>query len=365
MEKIQMSIKELNKKQLYNLVWKKPMVEASKEFGLSDRGLAKLCERNSIPVPPRGYWAKIKAGAKIIKPPLITLGEFNKYEIVLRKRIESSSHNKNKPIEEQYPLEISEALVMESLPSYQIRVSKTLRSPHKVITDKIKEEELAHIRYGSYGSKVTALKIEPLEKRCRRILDALLKGLEVRGFSVSQAYQNESFISISHETSTLYFKIEEKFKHIRRKLTDEEKENRWSSDQIWIQYKEATGDLRIRLDTYIGVSMTNIIEDNKTPIEEQLNEFIKKVIVMTWRSKEKHQKEHQEYKLRYQKEELLRIESNKRDLLDKEISSWKKAQEIRGYIKLMSGKSDKYSTEWLSWVNSPKKSRPPSIEEIC
>lgn len=29
------------------------------EFGISDRGLAKVCGRHRIPVPPRGYWAKV------------------------------------------------------------------------------------------------------------------------------------------------------------------------------------------------------------------------------------------------------------------------------------------------------------------
>lgn len=49
------------------------MVEVAKEYGLSDRGLAKLCERNGIPVPPRGYWAKKHAGQKVISPPLLVL----------------------------------------------------------------------------------------------------------------------------------------------------------------------------------------------------------------------------------------------------------------------------------------------------
>ncbi len=49
----------LNRKELYDLVWKKPMVEIAKLYGLSDRGLAKLCERNGVPVPPRGYWVPV------------------------------------------------------------------------------------------------------------------------------------------------------------------------------------------------------------------------------------------------------------------------------------------------------------------
>ena len=61
---------QFTRQQLYDLVWKEPMVKIAKEYGLSDRGFAKLCERNSVPVPPRGYWARKRAGKKDAKPRL-------------------------------------------------------------------------------------------------------------------------------------------------------------------------------------------------------------------------------------------------------------------------------------------------------
>ena len=53
------------RRELYDLVWSKPILKLAEEFGLSDRGLAKICERHRIPVPPRGYWAKLAAGKPI------------------------------------------------------------------------------------------------------------------------------------------------------------------------------------------------------------------------------------------------------------------------------------------------------------
>jgi hypothetical protein len=46
------------------------MVRLSREVGLSDRGLAKLCARHRIPVPGRGFWARVASGQKIKKAPL-------------------------------------------------------------------------------------------------------------------------------------------------------------------------------------------------------------------------------------------------------------------------------------------------------
>jgi len=55
---------------LYQAVWSEPMVHVAARLGLSDVGLAKLCTRLRVPVPGRGYWAKLKAGNKVMQKPL-------------------------------------------------------------------------------------------------------------------------------------------------------------------------------------------------------------------------------------------------------------------------------------------------------
>ncbi len=60
----------LTREQLYELVWSKPMQHLAKEYGVSDRGMAKLCARMQVPVPPRGYWARKRSGYKVDRPPL-------------------------------------------------------------------------------------------------------------------------------------------------------------------------------------------------------------------------------------------------------------------------------------------------------
>jgi hypothetical protein len=46
------------------------MQHIAKDYGVSDRAMAKLCARNQVPVPPRGYWAKKNSGQKVDQPPL-------------------------------------------------------------------------------------------------------------------------------------------------------------------------------------------------------------------------------------------------------------------------------------------------------
>ena len=60
----------LTREQLYELVWSKPMQHLAKDYGVSDRAMAKFCSRNQVPVPPRGYWAQKRSGQKVVRPPL-------------------------------------------------------------------------------------------------------------------------------------------------------------------------------------------------------------------------------------------------------------------------------------------------------
>lgn len=49
---------QMTRETLYQAVWEKPMTVLAKEFGISDVGLSKVCRKNNIPIPGRGYWAK-------------------------------------------------------------------------------------------------------------------------------------------------------------------------------------------------------------------------------------------------------------------------------------------------------------------
>ena len=60
-----------NREALYEQAWKVPMLKLAKEYGISDVGLAKTFRKLHIPVPGRGYWAKVAANQYVTpKPPL-------------------------------------------------------------------------------------------------------------------------------------------------------------------------------------------------------------------------------------------------------------------------------------------------------
>lgn len=61
---------QFTRQQLYDLVWAGPMTTQAKSLDISGVGLAKACRRGDIPVPPRGYWARLAAGQRVARTPL-------------------------------------------------------------------------------------------------------------------------------------------------------------------------------------------------------------------------------------------------------------------------------------------------------
>jgi len=54
----------LTRAELYDLVWGEPVETVARRYKLSGNGLAKICNKHRIPLPPRGYWAKVQHGQK-------------------------------------------------------------------------------------------------------------------------------------------------------------------------------------------------------------------------------------------------------------------------------------------------------------
>ena len=60
----------ISRRELFEKVWTTPMRVLAKQWRRSDRGIAKACARAQVPVPPRGYWARVEAGQNVKQPKL-------------------------------------------------------------------------------------------------------------------------------------------------------------------------------------------------------------------------------------------------------------------------------------------------------
>jgi hypothetical protein len=57
----------ITRRKLHELVWSVPLTATAPQFNISDVALKNTCARFDIPVPPRGYWARLKAGKRTTK----------------------------------------------------------------------------------------------------------------------------------------------------------------------------------------------------------------------------------------------------------------------------------------------------------
>lgn len=51
--------------ELKRLVWSMPSTEVAAIYGVSGRAVGKRCQQMGIPKPPRGYWARVRAGRAV------------------------------------------------------------------------------------------------------------------------------------------------------------------------------------------------------------------------------------------------------------------------------------------------------------
>jgi hypothetical protein len=59
---LEVGLTTISREALYDLVWAEPVRSIAQRMGISDVWLKKCCAQAIVPVPDRGYWAKLRAG---------------------------------------------------------------------------------------------------------------------------------------------------------------------------------------------------------------------------------------------------------------------------------------------------------------
>ncbi|MCP5057131.1 MAG: hypothetical protein GY937_10455 [bacterium] len=178
---------EVKRATLYEEVWTEPLTRLGPRYGLSDVGLAKLCDRLLVPRPGVGYWTKLEHGRAPARPPLPpAVGEIP--ELVCLKR----GRRPKVPI--------------QSVPV--VTVAKRLTSPHPLIQKAAdafarSEPDRTH-GLVSPGPGHLAIRVTPaLERRALRAFDALAKAIEARGARLEVRNQRGKLLAITRNRRNL------------------------------------------------------------------------------------------------------------------------------------------------------------------
>lgn len=292
-----------SRRQLYDLVWSKPVVSLAKEYGFSDVGFAKICRRHNIPLPPRGYWAKVKAGLQVARPPLPNPHREGPVYVPPRASITDEEIVEKRKMLAQEKSEI-EQIGLISVPTQ-------ITAPHKVtqntqqhfekIIKKIEQSKKSNSLPRDYYSLIQSIYrgriqckqdncfdvavTEQLLDRTLNFLDVLVKELEKNGFRIHPAKDKKSkgAVVAVKDNEVISFSVSEGYKY----QVIEDPKNMTELERLLYSEKMpvATGKLTFSVyasETHLGKNWT----DGKRLIESELPAIIHEFINLVPKQKQ-------------------------------------------------------------------------------
>ena len=313
---------------LYEEVWSEPVTTVAKRYGVSDVAIHKACKRLHVPVPPRGYWAKLSAGQSITRDPLPP------YDGPKWIRRLSPSPDQLQP---DVPAKAKERLVFleeeERTKVLQLcdnlQVRDRLTNPHPLIKQdqdvraehKRKERERKPFSYldSNYNSdhdfwstwykKILDIHVQPDDMpRAYRLLNAIFYAVEELGGSI---------------------KLDEK---------DRQTHVMWLGEPMRIRLRSKEHDFTLIIEEY-HAPRKNWRDTKRKQLESEVGSFVVGLFECAHGLRSLREERRREEQLRW-KRELERREREKRQkeemerfqVLEENALDWQKARTIEQYI---------------------------------
>ena len=211
----------LTRRELYDLVWSKPMRDLAAELGISDVGLAKVCDRHRVPKPERGHWNKIQAGQKTKKAVFVESDDAWLNRIEIKGALSQIPEAARKVIEDAKTTRKAQVRKIEARLSGPVN---PVAEPHKSIlrTAKVLRKGPADRNNGVHalgeglcGVVAAANNVE----RAIAFLDALARALEARGLPLTPKGQT---MGVSRNGDEAIFTLKERTRQQKHVPTEEE-----------------------------------------------------------------------------------------------------------------------------------------------
>jgi hypothetical protein len=339
-----------NRETLYEEVWQSPVSKVAEKYGISDVAVAKVCRKLNIPVPGRGYWARKSAGYKLSKQPL---PPFKNAPVLYR----AERTKTPKP-----PNDFSDPELLK-IAEVEAKKLPVLASEHPLIGKARKQLERgkkdAFGRLDSHSNK-QCLDIHvaaELLDRALSIMNALIFALEEEGLSITVTEDSTSVVAFGER---IRFGIEEDLQIKERreeksysgtKMVNVYERSGRIAFQVWSKatgQRAHWGDGKTkRLEQLLPLCVGGILRNARL---NRIEEERRKAREAEWERQRIEREEH----ARIEREEQKRFEN-----LEKCMSGWHKANQIREFIDayeqacLKKGEStnpETYRSKWIQWA---------------
>jgi hypothetical protein len=361
----------LSREELYELAWSKALTSLAKDFGISDVALAKRCRGLNIPIPGRGYWARVEAGQKPSRPKLparepqwrdrfaLTLARFPHAPMPASPDEEGAD-----PMARQIAsLAVAPATsILETLPAVK-RTAVRFKHPRRA--------EL-HVDRGERNGPLVPIEVTPSAlERALLLADRLLRSAEALGWSFiespSRAKEEttqatppygrhtqpaplepkpppEGRLSVLGEEVEI--RIEERFREEPRvpsaaELAREKREYGYTAPRTT---SIATGKLRVARDytygRYSGPPRRSWYDRKGAAVEDQIQEILIGCYEVALYMRQRRAKDEEEAREaaeaeRLREERLARQEASAKLIkqLETDAGAWHRARYLRRYIR--------------------------------
>ena len=340
-----METTKLTRKELYDLVWSTTISKILEKYALSNDGFKKICKKYEVPLPPNGYWLKLKHN-KPFKKEILNLDFEGNNEIEFTIREEGSIINID-----QSPLTILTKQILSDK-NAPLKIPEKLTKPDILIAQTKDSKSKNNYDFYSYRtSKIDLLSIYVEKDNFNRaliIMDMFVKLLRYRGHSFKRDINGYGPHIMIKEIS-FPFSIRE----AKRRIPPEK--NSYSSTYI------PTGVLVLKIGEGYKAQEW---KDGTIKLENQLAKIVAKLENDTEKELIR-QEESRIYWLKYEEEKERKNQIKKRK--EEEIKKFNKLVElskqynqsllIREYIKAEHERAiDKNNLtpekiEWIKWAN--------------
>jgi hypothetical protein len=346
-------VKKFTAKQMFDMVWKTPVLILAKQIGVSDVGLAKACRKAGIVLPPRGYWAKSES--KRPKKPKPPASDSN---IEFRVLDPASLPEKPKPA--------------PAAQRSSVEIPTTLSKPHPLVKRWLAAARRAKVVEGYLSlspGEVLDAKISKGEvDRCAILFDTLIKEAERRGY-VCQVGPGQTELSVLGEQMGISIRERLERHELPRPAPKAMKPGRpWQLDLSTMSTPKyswsGTGELSLHIDARTDYQERKNWKDTKTGrLETKLGSLLDALPRISASVKSQRDK-HEEWRRKREREEAERQERMALDhrsgklrtrLMEKTVN-WERAQRLRALINatIQAAPEDEQSQQalalWVAWA---------------
>jgi hypothetical protein len=309
--------------------------------------LPKICEARNIPVPPRGYWAKLAHGKKVKQPALPPASPGDDGRILFH-QAPNAVEQPPKPPE---PPEIE----FERQPENEIVVPERLGKVHPLVEKTRAALKACRPSEWSrslvFDAECLDVRVSPASlPRALRIMQALIEALEQRGYKVSlHKRDRHRGIAVSMFGERVVFHLVERTKQV-------------VTGKDYPRYELVPNG---RLCFQIGDWWpTPSLTDGTTKrLENRLNEFVVKLLEEAFDEQRRREERDREEAQRQERERLRAIEEEKRREEAKKIkqwdewmTAWKRARQVRAFARAIRRahspiREGSNIATWLQWAD--------------